>query len=102
MSPFHLARQFKRHTGSSLHAYRTQLRLRAAAHSVLDEPRRGLTDIATRLGFASHSHFTARFGRAFGTTPSGVRQSVGEPGLRKPAPTDAQDRTRGGHGSDRS
>ena len=30
VSPFHLARSFRRHTGYTLHEYRTHLRLRAA------------------------------------------------------------------------
>jgi AraC family transcriptional regulator len=93
---FHLARVFKARTGFSLHAYRTQLRLRAALERVAPRhgagpalrlrsgqaPRRGsghggrdvdLIDIALDLGFSSHSHFTEAFRRNFGTTPSAVR-----------------------------
>jgi AraC family transcriptional regulator len=74
-SVFHLARIFKARTAFSLHAYRNQLRLRAA----LDLLRRrdvDLTGIALDLGFSSHSHFTETFRRSFGKTPSAVRESL--------------------------
>jgi AraC family transcriptional regulator len=74
-SVFHLARMFRARTGFSLHAYRTQLRLRAALEQ-LREPRRDLVDIALDLGFSSHSHFTESFHRGFGKTPSAVRESL--------------------------
>jgi AraC-like DNA-binding protein len=35
-----------------------------------------LTDLALRLGFSSHSHFTAAFRKSFGCTPSHFRQST--------------------------
>jgi len=73
-SVFHLARIFKSRTGFSLHAYRNQLRLRSALQR-LREPNVDLTGIALDLGFSSHSHFTETFRRAFGKTPSAVRDS---------------------------
>lgn len=79
ISPFHLVRQFKELTGWTMHAYRTQLRLRSAAELMLDGAGRSLADIAATTGFASHSHLTARFTQAFGgMTPSAVR-SVARP-----------------------
>ena len=74
-SVFHLARVFKARTGFSLHAYRNQLRLRAALDR-LAEPGPDLIEIALDLGFSSHSHFTETFRRNFGRTPSAVRQSL--------------------------
>jgi AraC-like DNA-binding protein len=71
---FHLARIFKSRTGFSLHAYRNQLRLRSALER-LREPNVDLTGIALDLGFSSHSHFTETFRRAFGKTPSAVRDN---------------------------
>jgi AraC family transcriptional regulator len=75
VSAFHLCRLFRRHTGMTLHEYRTELRLRDALDRLAS--RRGdLTRIALDLGFSSHSHFTAAFRRAFGMTPSAfVRQA---------------------------
>jgi AraC-like DNA-binding protein len=74
-SVFHLARVFKARTGFSLHAYRNQLRLRAALERLAD---RGvdLIDVALDLGFSSHSHFTESFRRNFGKTPSAVRDCL--------------------------
>lgn len=74
-SVFHLSRVFHARTGFSLHAYRTQLRLRAALDR-LAERRADLTGIALDLGFSSHSHFTETFRRTFGRTPSSVRRSL--------------------------
>jgi AraC-like DNA-binding protein len=71
VSPFHLARVFRRETGYSLHAYRIHLRLRQALVR-LPENRGNLTALALELGFASHSHFTDTFRRAFGVAPSAV------------------------------
>lgn len=75
LSVFHMARMFKARTGFSLHAYRNQLRLRSALER-LREPGVDLIDIALDLGFSSHSHFTDTFRRAFGKTPSVVRESL--------------------------
>ncbi len=72
VSPFHLARVFRRRTGFSLHAYRLQLRLRAALQLVL-EGDRDLALLACELGFASHSHLTDSFRRSFGMPPSQLR-----------------------------
>lgn len=68
-SPYHLSRVFHRATGRTLFAYREQLRLRQAW---IELPRRrgDLTGLALDLGYSSHSHFTAAFGRAFGLPPS--------------------------------
>lgn len=74
-SVFHLSRIFHARTGFSLHAYRTQLRLRAALER-LAERDADLTGIALDLGFSSHSHFTETFRRTFGRTPSAVRRTL--------------------------
>jgi AraC-like DNA-binding protein len=68
-SPAHLARSFRALTGTSLHEYRTQLRLRAAL-SLLPDFRSDISSLALDLGFASHSHFGDAFRRQFGLTPS--------------------------------
>jgi AraC-like DNA-binding protein len=73
VSPFHLARSFHRHTGYTLHEYRTHLRLRAALERLADG-NEDVAEIARELGFSSHSHLTASFRRAFGVPPSRVRK----------------------------
>ena len=73
VSPFHLARSFRRETGYTLHEYRTHLRLRAALER-LAAGHEDLAVIARAVGFSSHSHLTASFHRAFGVPPSCVRK----------------------------
>lgn len=68
VSPYHLTRLFRRYTGMPLHRYRMQLRLRGALER-LEGGRVPLREIAGSSGFASHSHFTARFRELFGSTP---------------------------------
>ncbi|MEM9555426.1 MAG: AraC family transcriptional regulator [Acidobacteriota bacterium] len=72
-SPFHLSRVFRQQTGSTLHAYRNQLRLRAALDRVT-QPDQDLSDLAFALGYSGHSHFTQAFRRCFGLTPSRLRR----------------------------
>jgi AraC-like DNA-binding protein len=74
MSPFHLARIFRRHTGFSLHGYRTRIRLLHALDR-LEDAHGALTDLALELGFSSQSHFTDAFRRAFGLPPGALARS---------------------------
>ncbi|HVR68948.1 MAG TPA: AraC family transcriptional regulator [Verrucomicrobiae bacterium] len=71
-SPYHLLRLFRAETGSTIHQYRMQLRLTAAARTILDGCD-DLTGLALDLGFSSHSHFTDAFRRRFGMAPSALR-----------------------------
>lgn len=75
MSPFHLCRIFKRATGFTLHRYQVSLRLRTALDRVADS-RADLGELAIRLGYSSHSHFTAAFRKEFGATPSEIRRTL--------------------------
>jgi AraC-like DNA-binding protein len=74
-SPFHLARLFRAAQGLPIHQYQLRLRLVLALDRLLDE-RVNLLTLALDLGFASHSHFTAAFRRAFGTTPATFRRTA--------------------------
>ena len=74
-SPYHLCRVFRQGTGLTLHAYRLDLRLRAAMECLADSPA-DLSKIALQLGFSSHSHFTSVFRARFGMTPSDCRRSL--------------------------
>jgi AraC-like DNA-binding protein len=69
VSPFHLARVFRRHARMPIHAYCMQLRLRAALDALDDD----LTRLALDLGFSSHAHFTTAFRSSFGMAPSEIR-----------------------------
>jgi AraC family transcriptional regulator len=74
-SPYWLCRIFKKHTGSALHQYVQQLRLAHALDILLARPDEPLTEIALKLGFYSHSHFTTMFRRAFGISPTTYRRA---------------------------
>ena len=71
-SVFHLCRVFREYSGSTLHRYRNDLRLRRALE-LLDDAGDDILDIAILLGYSGHSHFTGAFHRAFGLTPSQYR-----------------------------
>lgn len=72
-SPFHLARTFRQEAGLPIHRWRNRLRLRTALAEVR-ATRGGLSELAQRLGYVSHSHFTAAFRAEFGLTPSQLRR----------------------------
>ena len=75
LSPAHLARRFRAGTGESISRYLLRLRLGLALDRLADGDR-DLAALADELGFASHSHFTARFRSTFGVTPSALRDSL--------------------------
>ncbi len=74
-SPFHLARQFRAMTGESIARYLLRLRL-ALALDYLAQGETDLARLAVELGFAHHSHFSARFRSVFGMTPTAVRNTL--------------------------
>ena len=74
-SPYHLARSFRAMLGEPIHRYQLRVRLALALEKVLDSST-SLTTLAMELGFATPSHFTAAFGRAYGATPSALRRQV--------------------------
>lgn len=80
VSPFHLARQFRAVTGSTIGAYLLRLRLAAALDRITDGET-SLSAVAADCGFAHHSHFTDRFRAVFGITPSCARRRLTSGGL---------------------
>jgi AraC-like DNA-binding protein len=79
-SVFHACRVFRAITGTTIHGFRRELRLRHALARVLDgdEP---LADIALAVGFASHSHLTNQFRARFGIPPARARSHAGRRAL---------------------
>jgi len=75
VSPSHLAHSFRAEMGISVYGYVVRSRLAHALDAVLDSDR-GLTEIALDAGFASHSHFTARFRALYGYTPLELRRGA--------------------------
>lgn len=72
-SSAHLARVFRRQTGTTPHRYRAQLRLRESVDRL---SRPDLSRLAAELGFSSHSHFSAAFRSTFDRTPSEARAEL--------------------------
>lgn len=70
-----VSRDFRRCFGIGLCAYISRVQLWRAL-SLLVAGRDGLTSVALECGFSSHSHFTARFRREFGLTPSAFLQAT--------------------------
>jgi AraC-like DNA-binding protein len=75
LSPFHLCRVFRETVGTSIYDYVLHERLAHSLDAVLDGGD-DLTAIALDAGFASHSHFTARFRGFFGVTPTALRRGA--------------------------
>jgi AraC-like DNA-binding protein len=75
LSPGHLAHVFRAEMGISVYSFVVRSRLACALDAVLDSDL-GLTEIAMDAGFASHSHFTAKFRAFFGRTPQELRRGV--------------------------
>jgi AraC family transcriptional regulator len=75
-SEFHLARIFRTATGFGIHQYRNELRLRLAL-DLLDDAAVKVGELAHRLGYSSHSHFTDAFTAVFGAPPMAVRGALG-------------------------
>jgi AraC-like DNA-binding protein len=71
-SPAYLTDAFRRVEGVPLHRYLVQLRLARALPELAHAD--DLTALGLRVGFSSHSHFSAAFRRAFGCTPSHFRE----------------------------
>ncbi len=81
-SPYHLCRIFRDVTGRSIHAYRTELRLRFALVRLADGER-DLTRLAMELGFADHGHFSNAFRRTFAIAPSQFRLIASRKAVRE-------------------
>jgi AraC-like DNA-binding protein len=76
LSPFYLSRLFRHEFGIPPHAYLSRARLELGA-SLLTTTPLSVTQVSERVGWRSVSHFTARFRRHFGVTPSAYRRLGG-------------------------
>lgn len=70
----YFCRVFKRLTGSTVHGYLTQLRLRFALARLLDAG--DLTQLSLAHGFCDMAHFSVAFRREFGVPPTLARDSL--------------------------
>ena len=73
MSPFRFARAFRSAAGQSPRQYVIGRRIERAKE-LLRTGSVELADVAQRVGFSTHSHFTAAFRRRCGTTPRQYRE----------------------------
>jgi len=71
LSPYHLARAFRREIGLPPHLYLEQRRASHAKRLLLGSA--PLSHVAMDVGFADQSHFTKRFKRFVGVTPRQYR-----------------------------
>ena len=69
ISKYHMMRQFRQETGTTVHLYLTQRRL-MRARSLMDGGMRA-TEACYRCGFRSYSSFTRSCAKLLGTTPTG-------------------------------
>ncbi len=75
-SRFHFQRLFKLHTGKTIGAYCTRLRLHRAAQQMLTGTL-PLTDVAAVAGFENQPSFNRAFRQQFAVTPSAfLRQQL--------------------------
>ena len=81
VSPFHLARQFKRATGKTLHQFVVDCRVDAAKR-LLSRSECSIGQIAGEVGFSQQSHLAAHFKRITGLSPLAFRRQLGREGLR--------------------
>jgi AraC family transcriptional regulator len=73
VSPVHLTEVFRQVEGTPFYRYALQQRLERAVR-LLPGYGGDLSALALELDFASHSHFTTAFRRAFGCTPAAFRE----------------------------
>ena len=78
ISKYHLMRQFRRETGTSIHAYLSQQRL-LHARKLIEGGMRA-TEACYRSGFRSYSSFTRAYAKHLGTTPTGRLDSANKRG----------------------
>ena len=69
VSKYHMMRQFRQETGTTVHLYITQKRL-VKARELMDSGMRA-TEACYRCGWRSYSSFTRAYGKHLGTTPTG-------------------------------
>ncbi len=75
VSPFHFARQYKRATGETVHAFVLRCRVEAAAR-LLRRNTLSVGQVAAEVGFAQQSHLAAHFKRTMGLSPLEYRRQA--------------------------
>ncbi len=73
VSSVYLSRSFKSETGFTFKEYLTLYRLRQAETMLKQHPEKSILEISYECGFNDSNHFTTRFKKAYGITPSELR-----------------------------
>ena len=73
VSEEHLSRTFKKEITFGFSEYITLIRLQKAEHMLKNEPSRAVTEVAYACGFNDSNYFSYKFKKAYGLTPSEVR-----------------------------
>ena len=74
LSKYHMMRLFRRETGTTIHGYLTARRLMAARDLMAGGM--SATDACFRSGWRSYCSFTRAWGKHFGSTPTGRRDTA--------------------------
>ena len=74
LSEYHFAHMFKQSMQIPPHQYVMQRRLELA-HQALQQTKASMMDISEQYGFSSSSHFSNRFKKQFGYSPSQMRKA---------------------------
>ncbi len=80
LSKFHLSREFKKHTGTTLHRYILQKKLIAAKELILREI--PITHVYEQCGFGDYSNFFRAFKNEYGMTPKQFFEAMKQSNVR--------------------
>lgn len=84
VSEEHLSRTFKKEITFGFSEYITLIRLQKAEHMLKNEPSRAITEVAYACGFNDSNYFSYKFKKAYGITPSEVRDATSEDSPQPP------------------
>ena len=76
VSEEHLSRTFKKEITFGFSEYITLIRLQKAEHMLKNEPSRAITEVAYACGFNDSNYFSYKFKKAYGVTPSQIRDGA--------------------------
>ncbi|MNI62828.1 Bifunctional transcriptional activator/DNA repair enzyme AdaA [compost metagenome] len=74
LSKFHLSREFKRHTGTTIHKYIVQKKLIQAKELILNNI--SIKEVYKKCGFGDYSNFFRAFKNEYGVTPKQFYESM--------------------------
>jgi AraC-like DNA-binding protein len=74
ISKFHLSREFKKHTGTTIHRYILQKKLISAKELILKEV--PITSVYMQCGFGDYSNFFRAFKNEYGVTPKSFYEAM--------------------------